>query len=63
MTAPNANELKTATAQLAAVSVSGLFLRRCGGGKGGSHPFDVDDRFYVLAVAWIAESLYDAVEA
>jgi hypothetical protein len=46
-----------------AVSVSGLFLRWCGGGKGGSHPFDVENRCYVLAVDWKAGSLYDAVEA
>ena len=48
---------------LAAVSVPGLFLRRCGGGKGGSHPFDVEDRCYVLAVDRKAGSLDDAVEA
>ena len=39
------------------------FLRRCGDGKGGSHPFDVDDQCYVLAVDWKAGRLYDAVGA
>jgi hypothetical protein len=55
--------IKDLPAQLTAVSVSELLLSRCGGGKGGSHPFDVEDRCYVLAMGWKAGNLYDAVEA
>jgi hypothetical protein len=54
--------IKDPTAQLTAVSASGFFLRR-GGGKGGSHPSDVEDRCCVLAMDRKADSIYDAVEA
>jgi hypothetical protein len=49
---------------LAPVSVPGLFLCRCGDGKGGSHPFDVDVRCHVFAERWLGEegSLLHPVE-
>ena len=43
--------------------VPGRFLLRCSDGRGGGHPFDVDDQCYVLAVDWKAGRLYDVVEA
>ena len=52
-----------AHARLGAVSVPELFLRRCGVGEGGRHPFAIEDRCNVLAVVRKARSLYDAVEA
>ena len=45
----------TSTAKLSPVSVPGLFPCRCGDGKGGSHPFDVEVRCHVFAERWLGE--------